>query len=252
MPREWIGHPEWAQVGANIQRECALVSEHFQSLLSTFADELAAATLELTVEAQIEAWCRACKAHELRGPPIAAEARPTVLGRASRVGGLARAISSASGGHLSEDKAERGLRKYAGKPRLPPRFDAPLRAAPLGRDILWATFHPKDRRLDPFSCLPDRAAPVRCALGLGYHPEREEVVTLVYGTDGPAHGRPIHRPTVADANSYTYYRPYHDAAADHGYTATLRPNEADVPPMPEVVHAQITGAALILPYRILV
>lgn len=231
----WGTHPEWQQVGANLRAECALAHELFTSLLHDFA----AALQTDPPPVPEKAWEAICKSHELRGAAMPAAARPTVLGRAWRIGAFAAAIRETSG-DLPEGAAERALRSYARRP--PARLSAQIRATALGGAVMWATFHPDDTTQDPFTCLPESAEGIACALGLGYH-RSGELVVFIYSTH-----LPLYRPTIADASSYSYYRPHHDPAALHGYT---RPLKLGVRPMPEVVHTTVTGAALVLPYRII-
>lgn len=234
---------DWAQIAINMRSECALALQHMESLLTHLAEALA------TDPDQDRAWCSACKSLEFHGAEVPAEKRPAKLGRAWRVGSFAGQVSGATN-HLSQEQAERLTRKYAGK-MPPPERATQLRGGKLGWDLMWGTFHLADSSLDPFSCLPERSAAVRCAMGLGRHPDAD-ILVLTYTTAAPAHGLPLHRPTVADANTYAAYRPHHDPAAHHGYTAPLAPNADSLPPMPEVVHRQVGGAALIFPYRIFV
>ncbi len=245
----WTPHEVWGQIAANIRCECALEHSLVASLLILFAEHLATASAP-TAETGQNAWCSACQSFELRGIEVPATLRPAKLGRAWRVGAFAGSISAASG-QLTPAQAERAIRKYAGK-RAPPHWEAQARAGKLGGTVIWATFHPADGNLDPFSCLPETSTSVCCALGLGWHPPGTDVLVLTYGSSAPAHGLPLYRPTVADAGSYCFYRPYADSAAHHGYTAPLVQNPDGLSGMPEVVHAQVSGAALLLPYRIYV
>ena len=246
----WATNEVWRQIAANIRCECALEISLVESLLLLFAEQLTASPAPNADTAGRDAWCRACQSFELRGLEVPTALRPAKLGRAWRVGYFAGSISAATG-QLTPEQAERAVRKYAGK--LPPaRWEAQARAGKLGGAIIWATFHPSDGNLDPFSCLPEAAASVCCALGLGWHPPGTDVLVLTYGSSAPAHGLPLHRPTVADAGSYCFYRPHAESAAHHGYTAPLALNPDGLSGMPEVVHAQVSGAALLLPYRIYV
>lgn len=241
----WAAHDVWGQIAANLRCECALDSSLVAALLFRFAELLAVPPADAT-----SAWCSACQSFELRGPEVPTALRPAKLGRAWRVAAFAGSISAASG-HLTPEQAERAVRKYAGKP-LPPRWEAQARAGQLGGTVIWATFHPSNGDQDPFSCIPETSAAVCCALGLGCHPHGTDILVLTYGSSAPAHGLPLHRPTVADASSYSFYRPHADSAAYHGYTEPLAQNPDGLSGMPEVVHARVSGAALILPYRIYV
>lgn len=227
----WGANTEWQQVGANLRAECALAHEFFSALLNDFAGALQADPSP----SPEDAWKTVCASHALQGAAMPSDARPTVLGRAWSVGAFAASVSQ----YLPEGSAERAIRSYARRP--PARLLTQIRDAALGGAVIWGTFHPDDSTQDPFACLPATAEGIACALGLGYL--RGEIVVLIYSTS-----LPLHRPTIADASSYSYYRPHDDPAAHHGYTMPLRPG---VRPMPEVVHTTVTGAALILPYRII-
>jgi hypothetical protein len=247
----WAADDKWRQIAVNIRCECALESSLVGSLLLRFAEQLAASPADTADTTGRDEWCSACQSFELRGIEVPTALRPAKLGRAWRVASFASSISEASDHQLTREQAAREIRKYAGK--LPPaRWEEQARAGKLGFGVTWATFHPVDGTQDPFSCIPETAAAVCCALGLGCHPVAMDILVLTYSTAAPAHGLPLHRPTVADANSYSFYRPHADRAAYHGYTAPLALNPDDLKGMPEVVHAQVSGAALILPYRIFV
>ncbi len=244
----WAVHDDWRQIAANVRDELALGLDMLKALLRRFAEQLATLASAPSADTWKAAWCAACEPFELHGIEVPTASRPARLGRAWMVGSFARSISAARN-HLSQDQAERYLRKYANK-SPPASWEAQLRAGSLGGRVIWATFHPTDATMDPFACLPDSATSVRCALGLGFPSVDAEVLLLTYGTTAPAHGLPLHRPTIADANSYPFYRPHADISAYHGYTAPLPPNSSGLAPMPELVHQQINAAALILPYRI--
>lgn len=239
----WAANAEWGQLVANIRAECALRLEHFGPLLLDFAEALGRSP----ALAPEEAWCSACARYELHGAEM--PQRPSVLGRGSRIrhfaGGISKKLRL-----LSPAQAEQLIRKNAG--RIPPADEERLlRAGALGGRVIWATFNAADGSADPFAGLPPRMAAVCTALGLGFHSDRE-VLVLTYRSEAPAHGLPLHRPTVADANTYSYYRPHGDAASCWGYTEPLTPNPGGLRPLPEVVHAQVGAAALIFPYQILV
>lgn len=236
----WGAHAEWHQIGINLQTECALPPDQFQSLLANFAAALQTAPSPLPEATWDSTWCTVCKPHEFRGAMVPTELRPRVLGRVWSVGAFASSISRTYPRDLPRGAAEKALRKHAGRP--PARLSAQIRAAALGRDVIWATFHPNDPTQDPFACLPASAEGIACALGIGHY-RGGELVALIYNTTVP-----LHRPTIADASNYSYYRPHSDPVTHHGYTQPLRPG---VTRMPEVVHTAVTGAALISPYRII-
>ena len=241
----WASHPEGTQVVANIRSEVALRPEHFESLLVRFAETLGQAP----APPPDTAWRHACEPYELHGAEIPVGQRPNVLGRGMRVGAFAAGISTKTG-LFSPGQAERLIRRRAGHVP-PPDDERVLRAGTLGGRVIWATFDDSEGNSDPFARLPSRMAPVRTALGLGFHTDRELLV-LKYRSEVPAPGQKLCRPTVADANTYFYYRPHADATSNCGYTQPLDPSSDDLERMPEVVHAQVDGAGLIFPYQILV
>lgn len=245
--QEWVTDHTWNQISANIRGEYALDAVAFTSLLHRFAEELLNASAPVLSDAKELAWCKACQQHTLRGAEVPRDKRPVRLGRAWRVQAFANSVSQASG-HLTPHQAERMLRSHSGRP-LPARAETQIRASYLGGAIIWATFNLPDTNKDPFSVLPRTAAAITCALGLGYHLDTD-IAVIIYGSSEPSHGQPLYRPTIADAGSYSFFRPSIDPSAYHGYTKPLDPNINTLPPMPEVVHAQITGTALIIPYYI--
>lgn len=241
----WAANAGWGQLAANIRAECALRFEHFGSLLLDFAQALGRSP----ALAPEEAWCNACARYELHGAEMPLPQRPSVLGRGSRIRHFAGGISTKRR-HVSPAQAERLVRKNAG--RIPPVDEEEiLRAGTLGGQVIWATFNVADGNADPLAGLPSRMAAVCTALGLGFHAD-QELLVLTYRSEAPVHGLPLHRPTVADAKSYCYYRPHGDAASCWGYTEPLTPNPEGLRALPEVVHAQVGAAALIFPYQILV
>jgi hypothetical protein len=241
----WSADPEWRYVADNLRSECALALDDFEQLLRDLAAELRSIDPQgrLDADAWRTLWQRACKPYEFRGRPVANERRPATLGRAWSVGSLARSVTRAT--RLPERAARRLLDKHLATIPPPPQLRANLEVTPLGGALIWATLDPDDAARDPFDRLPATAAAVQCALGLGCHPAGEAIVALTYSTAPPAHGLPLHRPTVADANSYFYYRPYDDPTLPWGFTAPLDPNPHGLHGMPEIVHGQIKGDALL-------
>lgn len=61
---------------------------------------------------------------------------------------------------------------------------------------------------------------------------------------------PLHRPTVADAEDYPYYRPRPEADASWGLTEPLSPNPDKLEPQPEVVMPETTSRGLRLPFYV--
>jgi hypothetical protein len=146
-------------------------------------------------------------------------------------------------------EAERHLLKQSGS--TDPGALVPfLRAAPLGRYLVWATFDVTDPTNDPFDSLPKSHVGICSALGLGHFKAAlETLIVLVW--DHAESGSPdLHRPTVADAEDFAYYRPCPIADNPWGFTGPLPPNVDGIPPQPEVVMAEIDGRGLLLPFRV--
>lgn len=241
----WSVDEEWCQVADNLRQECALAPQHFELLLRDFDHNL---TTEEGTELRVRSvwkdlWRRSCKPYEFHGAPLPSDARPPTLGRAWSVGSLARSMAPAM--KLPEEKVKRMLNKRLATKHALKLLSTPLRATPLGGELIWATFDAEDTSRDPFDRLPPTAAAVRCALGLGFHKRGEPIVALTYRSSPPTHGLPLHRPTIADANTYSFYRPHADPKSPWGFTAPVNPNPDGLLGMPELVHAQVTGAALI-------
>jgi hypothetical protein len=84
-------------------------------------------------------------------------------------------------------------------------------------------------------------------LGLGS--ADASLILLVWSHTGCG-SPPLHRPTVADAEDYPYYRPHSDAARPWGFTHPLPPNPDALQPQPELVMPEITSRGLRLPFRV--
>ena len=76
--------------------------------------------------------------------------------------------------------------------------------------IVWATFNAADSRNSPFQRLPKTRLGIRTALGLG-HLRDDESLILLFWNHANSGSPPLHRPTVADAETYEFYRPWADA-----------------------------------------
>lgn len=228
------------RIASNIDTETALGVDAFVALLQDFCAELQTAPAD-----SISAWETACRRHKFKGEPVPPPA-PTRLGRALPVGRYAKFLAPKAG--LSDAKAEAMIRKVALAGASPRRREVRLlRSAPVGKFLIWATFHEDEPNHNPFEQLPHRTEAVRTALGLGECPETETLVLISWRREGLLATLSIHRPTVADAEAYSWYRPVADASAKCGYTAPLAPNLYNLPACPEVVHEEITGETLVFP-----
>ncbi|WP_338844805.1 hypothetical protein V8J88_14250 [Massilia sp. W12] len=227
-----------AQLQANAHSENVLPSSDFISLLQRFADELGASAPDPSQAKQ--AWCAACYAHGRRGRVMPTATAPIMLGRVNTVKNQARWINQSPASKFNADEAKEFLLDE----EHDPDFIAALRQASLGKYNLWATFDERDSARNPFTGLPQNYAGITAALGLNM---TEPIITLVW--EHRLAGAPaLHRPTIADAAENPLFRPHGDADAFWGYTYP-RPYATPLPPMPEVVLQEISGAGLQLPYK---
>ncbi len=238
----WLTDTNLGQVCHNIANETALALGDFKNLLGAFAARLAKG------EAAETAWPMACREHKLKGRQIPLTSCPELLGRAKGLDDHANAIAKASGGALTCGEARRLLLKHAGSLKLI-GWETFLRGAPLGNYLVWATFDKDHPEADPFDFLPKSREEIRTILGLGHITASDTLILLAWDHIDSG-SPPLHRPTVADAESYPYYRPGLDPDAPWGLTEPLPPNVNRLPPQPEVVMPEITSQGLRLPFRI--
>jgi hypothetical protein len=234
----------YGRVSRNVADETAFVIDDFTSLLNVFAARLAGG------ETILDAWLKACRAHKLKGRLMPDAACPVVLGRTKGLEDHAAAIAKASRGRgdLTREQARKLLLKYSGS-LSPLGFETFLREAPLGNYFVWATFNSDDPHVDPFARLPSTHQGICTALGLGHYTLSDTLIVLVWKHAGSG-SPPLHRPTVADAENYPYYRPRPDADAHWGLTEPLPPNPDGLLPQPEVIMPETTSQGLQLPFRV--
>ncbi len=237
----WSAKADMFQVVRNVEGETALGHTDFSSFLARFGNETIAGN---TPE---DSWFTACRAHKKRGREIPPTNLPVLLGRAKGLDDHAAAIADSSGGMLLADEAKKHLLKHANKSDVG-TFDGYLRAAPLGKhDMVWATFHEANSNENPFNFLPNTHTGICTALGLGDFPEAMIVLIWNHAASGsPA----LHRPTIADAEAYRYYRPNPNAASLWGLTEPLPPNLDGLHPQPELVLSDPTSIGLQLPFLV--
>jgi len=239
----WGNDADLSRIRRNILHETALAGADFVSLLERFGKEL-----DLGAP-QRECWRTACRAHQFRGRVIPSDRCPSVLGRVRTLDDHAKSIAEASGGNLTSLEAKRLLLKNSGS-RSPTGFERLLRRASLGRWVIWATFDPTDGTANPFNRLPKSRVAICSALGLGGPAFYDAIVVLVWG-HAESGFPPLHRPTVADAADYPYYRPHSDPTSISGFTEPLPPNLDRCSPQPEVILAEIDSRGLRLPFQVL-
>jgi len=231
------------RVACNIDAETALGIDDFLALLQDFCTELRNDPAE-----PVSGWEAACRRHKFKGKPVPNPA-PTRLGRALPIQQYAKLLAPKVG--LSDAKAEEMIRKVALSGSTPgPRETRLLRRTPVGRFLIWATFRENKPDGDPFGHLPKNTEAVRTALGLGECPETETLILINWKREGALATLSIHRPTVADAEMYSWYRPVQNAAAPWGFTEPLAPNLQNFSPCPEVVHEVVTGETLVFPVHL--
>lgn len=232
--------PKSSQVASNIFTETALTVDAFLALLRDFCNELRGNPTDAR-----SCWETACRRHKFAGAPVSAPG-PARLGRALPISQYAKLLAPKVG--LTDAKAEDMIRKVvlAGNSTVP-REARLLRRGPLGSFLIWATFRDGDPDADPFEHLPKRTEAIRTALGLGECPETETLVLITWRREGPWSKLAVYRPTVADAEMYSWYRPLPDPTSPWGFTAPLPPNVTSLPACPEVVHEVIAGETLVFP-----
>ena len=238
----WSRDAVLGQVSRNVGDETALAAADFLSLLTAFATELA------NGNPPQESWKSACHSHQLRGRQIPDNRCPAILGRARSLEDHAKSVAKASSGKLTPQQAKKHLLKHSGS-LSPAGFELFLRAAALGNYVVWATFNADDPNGNPFDRLPNTRMGICTALGLGGTTLNDTLVLLVWN-HADSGSPPLHRPTVADADDYPYYRPWADAGALWGFTEPLQPNPDGLQPQPEVVMPETPSLGLRLPFRV--
>ena len=236
----WVGDPDLGQVGQNICDETALAAADFEKLLGSFA-----AALANGIPAK-NSWIAACRAHKRSGRQLPDADCPSILGRARSLDDHANSVAKGSGGALTPAEAKRLLLKHAGGP-VALALDSFMRLAPLGNYLVWATFNANNPATDPFDHLPTSHGGICTALGLGW--ANATLILLVWSHAGCG-SPPLHRPTVADAEAYPFYRPHPNASAPWGFTCLLPPNLGGLQPQPELVMPETTSQGLRLPFRV--
>jgi hypothetical protein len=238
----WATDRDCSQVGRNIAAETALALGDFVALLKRFAAELAAS------RGPVEAWQTACRRQKFKGRRLGSEDCPGVLGRATSVEALAISIKETFP-QFTRRQAERLLYRIDGATWPGEADKTYLRGTPLGRYLIWATFNPEERAANPFDRLPQTRRAICTALGLGHFRPEESLATLAWDHETSG-SPPLHRPTVADAEDYPFFRPHRDPDAAWGETEPLPPNEEGIEPQPELVMPVVLGRGLKFPIRI--
>lgn len=229
---------DWHQISKNIRNETALASNAFSSLLKGFAEELE------TGLSPAESWSNVCARYRLHGRALQPIDRPSLAGRASKIDDYARFLE----GEASKRANLHLLTKWAGKVPLTALRNK-MRKANIGGPVTFTSFNETSGELDPFAGLPLDTSSIRIAFGLGHLDTTGRFILLSYGT-GASPDLPLHRPSIADACSFSYFRPHPDENARVGRTHPLSPNPRRLKSRPELVHKQISGSTLKFPYQL--
>ena len=232
-------HPsESGQIAENITHETAFTLDVFTQLLADFAKALASHPDPLV------AWEKACEAHNFEGKALAPSDRPVKLGRASKFDKFLQHVKT------TDTRFKATVTKYAGHKTPPSSLVNILNAAPLGGSVIFATFNDADSSQDPFVDLPWDQESIRTALGLGHFRSNTAPFLLFRYHSSEPPDLPLHRPTIADAGSFSHFRPERSTRAKWGRTCPIPPNSRGLPSMPEVIHKQIAGDRLDFPYQV--
>lgn len=230
---------EASQIAENITLETALPLATFTQLLSNFADALSRQADPLI------AWDNSCKLHHFATAPISPTDRPVKLGR------VCKADIFLKYARTSDKIFKSRLTKYAGSAKPLTAFIKILKTETLGGPMIFCTFNDLDSAQDPFDGLPwDREA-VRTTYGLGQKEHNTSTPYLLFryhSAEPPS--LTLHRPTIADAGTFSHFRPGGSAKAKWGFTCPLAPNVRSLPAKPELIHQQIVGERLVFPYEI--
>jgi hypothetical protein len=183
----------------------------------------------------------ACHRHTLKGPRMGGR-RPRVLGRAIARGRLEDLLVK-SGVFASASSADIFFRRLRGMSLTKQRKR--LRRIPLGRHVIWATFCGENRKVNPFSRLPNDAGQIQDSLGFPLESRGDDVFLFAYSAPRSV---ALLFPTVADAEWNDVFCPApDDPSIEYGLT---RPSQ-EAPALacqPEVVHHdRVTCACLVTP-----
>jgi hypothetical protein len=225
-----------SQLAKNIESENSLSVTAFTRLLKSFAVQLGKSSGDIGI------WKAVCAAHEFLGPMVPATTRPPRLGRAGKLKRYADHLENIVG----KFAASQQLTKNAGKPKPLRALVRQMRRANLsGGRILWGTFSlPPDT--DPLAGMPLDTDGITTCLGLGCDNDPAPFIVMQYEISDPS-SPSLHKPTVADAGTYSFFRPSKSPGDHWGMTEPLKANPKKHKGRPELVHPQITGQSLVFP-----
>lgn len=226
-----------AQLAKNIEAECGLSISTFTKLLKSFS-----INLEKDPDS-IKAWVDSCADYELTGSIIPSSLRPDQLGRAAKLGSYANHLQK----NAPKFAVSHLLIKNAGKKKPLSALIRHMHRAKLSPgNKIWATFSPPPET-DPLSGMPEDTAGIATCLGLGFSADSEPFIIMRYRVDDSSSPN-LRRPTIADAGSYSFFRPRRAPDSHWGLTEPLKENPRKLKGRPETIHAQISGKTLVFPY----
>jgi hypothetical protein len=185
----------------------------------------------------------ACNREILQGPPMKGK-RPKMLGRAVSDGRFKDMLIK-HGVFASRNSAEAFFRMVRGLPLSTQKQQ--LKKIPLGKYVIWATFHSKNRTQDPFLKLPLDALQLQDALGFPIESRGDDLILFSYS---PPVKVPLLFPTIADASWNDVFAPAsRDPAMQHGLTRPAHEKDC-LGCQPEVVHSDnVTCGCIRAPIR---
>lgn len=183
----------------------------------------------------------ACHRHILKGPRMKGR-RPRIIGRAIARGRFEDMLVK-RGIFVSAASAEIFFRKLRGMSLS--KQKTRLQSIPLGSYVVWATFCPNNRNVNPFTQLPNDANQIQDALGFPLESRGDDVFLFAYSAPSSV---ALLFPTIADAEWNDVFCPApDDSNIEYGLT---RPSHSKpiLSCQPEVVHHdQVTCVCLVAP-----
>jgi hypothetical protein len=168
--------------------------------------------------------------------------RPRILGRAIASGRFKDMLVK-RGIFVSTSSAEVFFHKLRGMSLS--KQKKRLQRIPLGSYVVWATFCPNNRNVNPFTQLPNDADQIQDVLGFPLESRGDDVFLFAYAAPSSV---ALLFPTIADAEWNDIFCPApDDPNVEYGLT---RPSQSKpiLPCQPEVVHHdRVTCICLVAP-----
>jgi hypothetical protein len=234
----------WPQIARNIENETALTPAKFSKLLSDFVDALDSSPAP-------NAWKSACRKNQFAGRKLKVPESPKTLGRMIKLEEMINRVIDLGAFPVSILETLMADADGVDPATVDPTLPDLLRAASLGRFVIWSTFEELMPARNPFESFPASADDCCTILGLS-SPAVGTWILLHYHSDADLPLTGFHRPTVADSSDFPLFRPHPESAAIFGFTHPTAPNPKGFSGRPEIVHGEITGKGLIFPYRLAV